>query len=262
MRIKTICLSWFRGAAAEATLEADSRSVVIYGTNGSGKSSFVDAIEYILEDAKVGHLSHEYSRRKQEREILNTHIPRGAQCKCRIQFADNSNLLVLIRPDGTASFSGATHVRMSEWDYKRTVLRQDEVAAFISSRKGDKYSALLPLLQLQPLEVAAESLRQLARTIEQRPDVREKRQQIYETKSQVKTHFGDQPESQVWTLIKGFGKRYLHDLPPGDNYPQLCSRLSSELEDRISRFSADQLRYYGVSMSRLRTLLVRSMMCV
>ena len=93
-------------------------------------------------------------------------------------------------------------------------------------------------------EVAAENLRQLARTIEQRLDVREKRQQIYETKSQVKTHFGDQPESQVWTLIKGFGKQYLHDLPPGDNDPQLCSRLSSELEDRIPRFSADQLRYY------------------
>jgi chromosome segregation ATPase len=73
MRIKAISLSWFRGAAAEATLDTRAKSVVVYGPNGSGKSSFVDAVEYVLEGGRIGHLSHEYSGRKQEKGIINTH---------------------------------------------------------------------------------------------------------------------------------------------------------------------------------------------
>jgi hypothetical protein len=84
-------------------------------------------IEYILEGGRIGHLSHEYSGRKQEKGILNTHIPTDAQCECEIVLEDGSDVIVSIRHDGAASFSGAGHVRMSQWDYKRTVLRQDEV---------------------------------------------------------------------------------------------------------------------------------------
>ncbi|MGH6898797.1 MAG: AAA family ATPase [Geminicoccaceae bacterium] len=244
MRIKAVRLNWFRGAAAEATLETDSKSAVIYGPNGSGKSSFVDAIEYILEDGRIGHLSHEYSGRKQERGLLNTHIPHDARCECTIKFTDDSNLLVSIRRDGTASFSGADHVRMSQWDYQRTVLRQDEVAAFISARKGDKYSALLPLLHLQSLEIAAENLRQLAKAVEQRPSVKEKKQHICQALSQRKTHFGDQPETQIWILIRGLSKKYLGNGTAVYTDSDLCSATNHELEARISRFSEDQQRYY------------------
>ena len=45
MRIKAIQLSWFRGAADPVSLEPDCKSMVVYGVNGSGKSSFVDAVE-------------------------------------------------------------------------------------------------------------------------------------------------------------------------------------------------------------------------
>jgi len=47
-------------------------------------------------------------------------------------------------------------------------LRQDEVAEFIRSRKGEKYSGLLPLFGLHDLEVAIENLRQLVRAIERK----------------------------------------------------------------------------------------------
>lgn len=57
MRLRSISLRWFRGAAKEATLELGGRSAAIYGTNGAGKSSFVDGIEVTLEWGKVGHLS-------------------------------------------------------------------------------------------------------------------------------------------------------------------------------------------------------------
>lgn len=243
MRINTICLKWFRGAAFEAVLEANSKSVVVYGPNGSGKSSFVDAVEYVLERGRIGHLSHEYSGRKQEKGMLNTHAPSGERCGYMITFADGSKLAVSITRDGNASLSGADHVRMPEWDYKRIVLRQDEVAAFISSRKGDKYSALLPLLNLQSLEIAAENLRQLAKTIEQRPSVKEKKQLLHQLRSEQVSQFKSLMENQVWTLIRGLHKKYLPYAETPDGEAALCYATARELTQRISESSADQRRY-------------------
>jgi DNA repair exonuclease SbcCD ATPase subunit len=243
MRIDTICLSWFRGAAAEATFEANSKSVV-YGSNGSGKSSFVDAVEYTLEGGRIGHLSHEYSGRKQEKGILNTHAQPTDKCGYYITFMDGSKLRVSINQDGSASLSGADHVGMPNWDYKRTVLRQDEVAAFISARKGDKYSALLPLLDLQSLEIAAENLRQLIKALEQQPSTREKKRLLYQLRSDRDSQFPNLMEEQIWTLIRGLHKKYLPDAEAPGGKPELCYATARELVDRISEFSADQRRHY------------------
>jgi len=85
MRIKVIQLSWFRGAADPVSLELDCKSMVIYGVNGSGKSSFVDAVEYVLNDGRVGHLANEYSGKRQEKAIPNTHKPKGRKTELRIK---------------------------------------------------------------------------------------------------------------------------------------------------------------------------------
>ena len=61
MRIEAVEIAWFRGAADAVALDAKSKSMVVYGENGSGKSSFVDAVEYLLQGGKIGHLAHEYS---------------------------------------------------------------------------------------------------------------------------------------------------------------------------------------------------------
>ena len=89
MRIKAITLSWFRGAADPVSLELDCKSMVVYGENGSGKSSFVDAIEYVLNDGRIMHLAHEYSGKHQERGVLNTHKPQDRKAEVRIKFKDN-----------------------------------------------------------------------------------------------------------------------------------------------------------------------------
>ena len=77
MRIKTISLSWFRGAGNRAILNTDLKNVVVYGSTGSGKSSFSDAIEYVVTKGKIIHLMHEYSGSRQEKGIINTHAPAG-----------------------------------------------------------------------------------------------------------------------------------------------------------------------------------------
>ncbi len=135
MRIKVIQLSWFRGASDPVSLEPNCKSMVVYGVNGSGKSSFVDAVEYVINNGKIRHLTHEYSGMRQEKAVPNTHTPKGRKTELRIRFKDDSELKTEIAHDGSARSSGGEAVAMQTWDYRRTILRQDEVAAFIRDTK-------------------------------------------------------------------------------------------------------------------------------
>ena len=59
MKIRKIDLKNFRGARNLVSLETKNReSVLIYGNNGTGKSSFLDAIEWFVSGA-ISHLSTE-----------------------------------------------------------------------------------------------------------------------------------------------------------------------------------------------------------
>lgn len=71
MRIKSLSLAWFRGAADPVTLDLNCKSMVVYGINGSGKSSFIDAVEYVLHNGRIEHLRHEYSSPNQANGITN-----------------------------------------------------------------------------------------------------------------------------------------------------------------------------------------------
>ena len=69
-----------------------------YGANGAGKSSFTDALEYILADGRIGHLSHEYSGSRQQRGLRNTHAPPELPSTICIRFQGGTWLQVTIQP--------------------------------------------------------------------------------------------------------------------------------------------------------------------
>ena len=94
MRIKSIQLAWFRGAADSVSLEPNCKSMVVYGENGSGKSSFIDAVEYVLNDGSIEHLRTEYSGTHQGKAIPNTHKPEASKTALSFKFRDDSELTV------------------------------------------------------------------------------------------------------------------------------------------------------------------------
>lgn len=164
MRISAIRLSWFRGAATNDVLNTDGKSVATYGSNGSGKSSFVDGLEHVI-CGKVQHLAHEYSGKNQEKGLLNTHRRPDENAAVEVVFDDGTSIVSAIPGNGTQQRSGTGLSHLAAWDYRKTVLRQDEVAEFVRSTKGQKYSVLLPLLGLAHLETAAENVRHLAAAV-------------------------------------------------------------------------------------------------
>ena len=243
MRIESIELEWFRGTAERVALETGSKSIVVYGENGSGKSCFVDAVEYVLNGGRIGHLAHEYSGKHQEKAIINTHIPKGKSAEFQIEFKDESKLRVEIQRNGTSTSSGAENIAMDTWDYRRTVLRHDEIADFIRQTKGNKYSALLPLLGLDHMEVAAENLRQLSKTVEQEAKLREIKFKLGELKPRHTSVFGEVTDSQVSEKIEDLHKRYCQNKATATEPMARCKDIEAELNIRIAGSSADQKRH-------------------
>ena len=246
MRIKAIQLTWFRGAADPVLLEPDCNSKLVYGVNASGKSSFVDAIEYVLNDGKIGHLAHEYSGKRQEKAKPNTHKPASQKTELRIKFKDDSELKIEIQQDGSWTSSGAEAIAMGTWDYRRTVLRQDEVAAFIHDTKGGKYSALLSLLGLHQMEVAAENLRQLTKSVEQQSKLKETKATLKNVETKRKATFGTDSGDQILAKIKELHKKYCPDKAVTNNGLSLCRELEPALNTRIAGSSAEQRRYVAL----------------
>lgn len=244
MRIESIELSWFRGAAKLVALALNSKSMVVYGENGSGKSSFVDAVEYILNDGKVGHLIHEYSGRNQEKGIINTHTPVGSRVKLGIKFKDGSARKTMISRKGARLSSGAENVAVNSWEYRRTVLRQDELADFIRARKGEKYSALLPLLGLHQLEVAAENIRQLARVVKQQSGLSEIRTSLKKVATKREQLFGAANEDHIVKIIQDLHTKYCVKMTETTEPTSRCNEIETALTARKTGLTEDQRRHF------------------
>lgn len=184
MRLTKIALTWFRGAAECVELETPGKSVVVYGPNASGKSSFVDGVEYLISSGKIGHLANEYSGRRLENAVINTQIPERTNAKVELHFGANTTVSATIRPDGAATYSGVT--ALSGWRREQIILRQDEVSAFVQADKAEKYSSILPLIGLGPLELVATNVRNLRRRVENDTAVQSDRRAFAELSRQWK----------------------------------------------------------------------------
>jgi RecF/RecN/SMC N terminal domain len=219
--------------------------MVVYGQNGAGKTSFVDAIEYAIQNGKLAHLSHEYSGRYQEKAIPNTHTPKDRNSAFGIKFIDDSELNISIAKNGAHTKSGAGAVNMQSWDYRRTVLRQDEVSRFIHDRKGEKYSSLLPLFGLQELEVAAENLRQLVHSIKQQSKFDQKLGALEQADIKRKQVFGDDNNEAIGEKICELHKKYCSKSEVTDLLAR-CNELETTLTQRINELSAENQQHLAL----------------
>lgn len=245
MRLRSISLQWFRGAAESATLELGGRSAAIYGTNGAGKSSFVDGVEVMLGGGKVGHLSHEYSGRNQEKGLLNTARPAGQQTVVKITLTDGSSETLTWQAGApTRAKQGATGIE--HWDYRRTALRQEELSGFIRATKGDKYGAVLPLLGLSHLETTAENLHKLLKAIEREGDLPALRARLDLAADRRKEVFGEQTNDQLLARLEQLRLIYAPKEAVESRTKTVADVLVA-IDDQIASLSADQRRAAAVS---------------
>lgn len=103
MRLERISISGFRGFSLPQELDLDADAVILVGGNGSGKTSFFDAILWAL----TGQL-HRLSA--DSKVVVNRYSPTGeARVELVLRTADGSPLTVVRRSDEAASLTVTTH---------------------------------------------------------------------------------------------------------------------------------------------------------
>jgi recombinational DNA repair ATPase RecF len=244
VKVKAISLSWFRGASSPVSLELDGRSTVIYGMNGSGKSSFVDALEYVIRDGRIEQLAHEYSGKHLEKAVPNTHKPAGDKAEVSIKFSGTQEARIEATENGAANGSGSMLAPMRTWEYRRTILRQSEVVAFIQNTKGEKYSALLPLLGLNEMEVAAENLHQLARTVESVRTLESSKATLRRDIADRTAIFGSSTDVDILQKIEHLHSSYCPGKVGSKDGKSRCADLKSSIEAKISQLDAEQKQLF------------------
>jgi DNA repair exonuclease SbcCD ATPase subunit len=208
LRFRSIRLSWFRGAADSAEIGFSEKSLAIFGANGAGKSSFVDAVEAIISGGKVGHLAHEYSGRNQEFGLINTARPPGRRSEVEITLADGSTeSIVWNMGSPTCRKIGSTSV--AHWDYRCIALRQEELSEFIRATKGTKYNGILPLLGLSCLELAAGNVHKLVQSIERQCNINELKSKVSLSLNRCNDLIGNKTRDRIFSRLDEL--RIIHD---------------------------------------------------
>ncbi len=257
-KIKKISANWFRGFSDVRHIELSDKSLVVYGENGSGKSSFVDIVEYIIRGGQLEHLRHEYSGRRQEKGIINTHKPTDQSSAVQIDFVSGSVIGAKILSNGNCTITPEQN-DLSVLESQRVILRQDEVADFIKETKGEKYSSLLPLLGLGNLDTAIENLKKIEKDVIDQTSLEYKRGEIREVQDLAKEKFGvgEAGKEAIFTELEILFKKYcpLETFSYSDEKERATHLILEALSEKFEKYKKEQEIYSDLlSLSKLDVL--------
>lgn len=145
-KIKSIKISGLRGVREPLTLDLNKKSVLVYGDNGTGKSSVTDSFEWFFYN-KVDHLSNEEIGRRKGRDALrNIFIPDTEDGYIELTFDENKldskksidSSLKTFNSNETDDFNKFVASSFSE----RLILRYRDLVQFIIAGKTDKLKEL------------------------------------------------------------------------------------------------------------------------
>lgn len=162
-KIRAINISGLRGIKEPLQLVLNKKSMLVYGDNGTGKSSVTDAMEWFYYDG-IEHLSGEEIGRKQGRDALrNIFIPDDKDAYIKIQYSDSkldatksigSNLRPVVSNTST-DFKFFINASYSE----NLILRYRDLVKFIIAGKTDKLKELQRIIGFSEVATIRDLLR-------------------------------------------------------------------------------------------------------
>ena len=149
IKIKSLCIKGFRGVKEGLLLDLNSKSALLFGDNGTGKSSITDAIEWFYKNS-VNHLSNEEIDRKGGLTALrNIFIADTEECSVEIDFGDdnlNSQKSIIskksnLEVENSNNFGAFKGYIESSKDENLT-LKYGDLTGFVLSTKKEKLDSL------------------------------------------------------------------------------------------------------------------------
>jgi hypothetical protein len=167
--VKRISISGFRGVLAKLDMSfvvgASSESMVIYGRNGTGKSSLTDAWEW-LRSQRIEHLAREGAK-----ETAYPHkAARSGESYVEVEFCDDA--LGIIRADYdldrvTRPILTGNHAGLAALTPHPCHVRFGDLTRFVFLTKSERYDVLAHLMGFQPQVDFQKGLRRVQKDLQE-----------------------------------------------------------------------------------------------
>ncbi len=146
VKIKSIIISGIRGIKDPVLLNLNNKSTLIFGENGSGKSSLTDAIEWYYSDGVKHLVSEETVSTKGRGSLRNLFISDKEDAFVNIQYSNNK--LNAIKTIDNSLSTSTSNMKDDTKDYlfatqsENLILRYRDLVGFIIAPKTDKLKKL------------------------------------------------------------------------------------------------------------------------
>ena len=242
MRLKELTLRSFRGFNTEETFNLDAGVILIYGSNGTGKTSLFDAIRWLL----YGDITRLHGKdfKRAFNQFKNVHSENTPLVS--LQVVDDDRGLIEIRRVGVNSSYSELSITIGnetvvgeyaqekvnefipEFVFDGTVyLGQDNVALFIRDKPPERYRTLSNILGFQKIREFYESLK-----IQKKEILDKKIESLVSNKESL--------ENQIVGI-----RKYL-----ADEVEELYSRLINKIDlSDLEKISGDDKGYFIETIS-------------
>ena len=207
MKIKSITLNNFRGATRPLSISFDLRKkfTLIYGENGTGKSSIVDALEFLFDN-------------KRNPAFLSVG---GTPTAPEVKISDET---------------GQEYVPGSVIPEKVAILRRNSMSELCNKKPADFYAFFQEFLDLSQFQTSEQNLQKLTKTLDKkRKDLFvEKTNLILEIEEVYKRHISSELAHPL-DDAKEYAKREMKTQFSIQREAQLLLTLRSQLQDLLEQ---------------------------
>ncbi|MEO0118811.1 MAG: AAA family ATPase, partial [candidate division WOR-3 bacterium] len=195
MKIKKIEIKGFRGIKNLLELNLNSKSCLLFGENGSGKSSITDAIEWFYHD-RIEHLSsEEIDRKGGVTAIRNINIPDNEISYVSLNFSDcsydaqkgiNSKLQPVLN---NQSDQFKQYIAQSRKE--NLILRYADLTRFIFATKKERLDEILNIIGLDNVLKVRETLKKVKNEIDKRIKIKNFDNEISRREGEILEKLGE-----------------------------------------------------------------------
>ncbi|MDR3048822.1 MAG: AAA family ATPase [Elusimicrobiota bacterium] len=146
IKINNLLISGIRGIQTSLNIPLNEKSILLYGENGSGKSSIADAIEWLYKN-DVSHLTGEEVNLQEA--MRNSYIEKNINSEVSIAYHSNLNISKKLFYKGvklTSEMSDGADEYINASKTENLLIRYHLLREFVSQRKSDKLKFLSDII--------------------------------------------------------------------------------------------------------------------
>lgn len=223
-KIKSIQISGLRGVREPLILDLNKKSILVYGDNGTGKSSLTDSFEWFFYD-RILHLSNEEIGRRKGRDALrNIFIPDTEDGFIELTFDDSKLDAKKSIDNSLRTSSSNVSIDFTKFiastNSERLILRYRDLVHFIIAGKTDKLTELQNIIGFSDVanirSLFKKSAGRIARNIKA-------------------SNYDNQKNIQQRTILENLGQNAFSDEQLFAGANQLIKSLKLDIEIKIRK---------------------------